>query len=252
MAVHDVSAAADFYGKILAFSNIEDETLGPWRMFQTQGMTFELFQAHPTRSQVLGWGKGQAFRPVILVPDLSAAMALLQQYDIAFSRSQLDGSPQIEMVGPEGIRWAFRESPTIQMDWAHPVIAGVELKAAHLQAQKEFYTQILGMRIEAETDHSVHLTQTSGDAWLHIEAGGTATPLRIGEPRPAFFHPVWISYETRDVKQANTWLLNQDVTILRPLTYHPDWHGTDILLADADGNVVQVVQAGKVESLVSN
>jgi|GEM_PF-2955685 len=248
MAVHDVPAASDFYGPALGFSFEQNEAYGPWRYFQTQRMTFELFQAHPDRLPVKAWGNGQAFRPVILVSDLSATAAMFQQQGIPFSQSTVEFGTQPEMTGPEGIRWGLRESPNIEMDWAHPVIGGIELKAANLKAQKAFYTQVLGMTIEAETDQAIHLNQPQGEAWLRIEAGGVATPPRRGEDKPAFFYPIWISYETNDAQQANVWLQQHHVTILHPLTYHADWLGTDIIIADADGNAIQVVQYGKQES----
>jgi hypothetical protein len=43
------------------------------------------------------------------------------------------------------------------------------------------------------------------------------------------------------------WLQGQNVTVLQPLTYHEQWEGTDIILADADGNAVQVGQYGQLE-----
>jgi predicted enzyme related to lactoylglutathione lyase len=211
-------------------------------------MTFELFQAHPGRLLVKAWGNGQAFRPAILVSDLSATATLLQKQGIQLSQSAGEFGSQLEMTGPEGLRWGLMESPNIEMDWAHPIIGGIELKAANLKAQKEFYTQVLGMTLAEETDQAVHLNQSNGEAWLRIEAGGVATSPRHGEDKPAFFYPIWISYETNDAKQANVWLQGQNVTFLRPLTYHADWEGTDIIIADMDGNAIQVVQYGRQES----
>lgn len=248
MAVHDVPAAADFYGRALGFSFVENEAYGSWRYFQTQRMTFELFQAHPDRPPVKAWGNGQAFRPVILVSDLSATATLFRKQGIQLSQGTSEAGALLELTGPEGIGWGLRESPNVEMDWAHPVIGGIELKAANLKAQKEFYTQVLGMTLKDETDQTLRLNQSNGEAWLRIEPGGMATPPRPGEDKPAFFYPIWISYESNDVKQANIWLQQQNVTLLHPLTYHPAWEGTDIIIADADGNAIQVVQYGKVES----
>ena len=52
MAVYDVIAATDFYGKKLGLSYVENEAHGLWRYFETQRTTFELFHAHPDRIRV--------------------------------------------------------------------------------------------------------------------------------------------------------------------------------------------------------
>ena len=144
------------------------------------------------------------------------------------------------------IRWGILESKDIEMDWTHPVIGGIELKATELEAQKTFYTQILGMTIEQETDDIVHLSQKDEQAWLRISTGGTSAShsAGLGSEQSAFHHPIWISFETKDIRSANAWLTQQNVTMIRPFTYHADWNGTDILLGDPDGNIVQVVQYG--------
>ena len=248
MGVHDVLAASDFYGCRLGFAFDEgEENGGPWRYFKTRGMTFELFQAHPERVDVKAWGIGQAFRPVLLVRDLVTTSALLRENDISFSTQAPEYGAPVEMIGPEGLRWGIMETPHIDMDWAHPFVAGIELKAANFDAQKEFYTRLLGMTVERESNQDVQLSQPGGEAWLRIEAGGKSASIRLGHEKPAFFHPVWISFETEDVRQADLWLQSHHVTLLHPPTYHAHWQGTDIIIADADGNAVQVVQYGKME-----
>ena len=249
MAVHDVPATTEFYSKKLGFSFWQDEEkLGMWRMFETRRMKFELFKAHSERLKVTGWGTGQAFRPAILVNNLASATARLQDQGVSLFHEASEFGPQVEIMGPEGIRWSLVENPGIEMDWSHPVIGGIELKAANLNAQKDFYTRVFGMKIENKTDSVIQLTQSSGEAWLRIQPGGTATSLTIGvgSPKPAFFFPIWISYETEDIKQTDAWLQQQKVTIIRPLTHHEDWNGTDVIITDVDGNAIQVVQYGKL------
>ena len=247
MAVHDFSAAVDFYSNKLGVASEEEEAKEDWRYYNTRRMTFELFQAHPQRIKVQAWGKGQAFRPVILVSDLAAAETLLRRQAIPFASSTSTSGAQVEMIGSEGIRWGLMESPDGEMDWAHPIVGGIEVKATNLEAQRDFYTRMMGMAIEDQRDQFIHLSQSNGDVWLHLETGGLPAPFpaRTDTKSPAFLHPIWISFETQDVRSANTWLQQHDLTFLRSLTYHPDWNGTDILLADADGNVVQVVQYSK-------
>jgi hypothetical protein len=95
---------------------------------------------------------------------------------------------------------------------------------------------------------AVHLTQSSGETWLRIVEGGKSTvpPFASGEAKPAFFYQVWINFERQDIHRANNWPQEQDIVIFHPLTYHEDWLGTDIILADPDGNPIQVVQYGRI------
>jgi catechol 2,3-dioxygenase-like lactoylglutathione lyase family enzyme len=215
MGVLDVRAASDFYGGKLGFAFDEGEENGaPWRYFKTRGMTFELFQAHPERLDVHAWGDGQAFRPVLLVRDLAAACALLRDQGISYAEQTSEAGAPIEMIGPEGIRWGMMESPDLEMDWAGPSIARIELRAADMDVQKDFYTRVLGMTVGRESNQDIQLNQKSGEAWLRMEAGDKPAPLRLGEEKPAFFHPIWISFETGNVRQADLWLQSQNVTIL--------------------------------------
>lgn len=248
MAVQNVPAATDFYSNKLGFRISQDEEKSfLWQYFETRCMTFELFKAHSDRFQAKGWGNGQAFRPAILVNDLSIAIKKLQNQGVLLSPEVSEFGHQIEITGPDEIRWSLVGGSDIEIDWAHPVIGGIELKAANLKAQKNFYTQVFGMVVDYETDRVIHLTQPNGEAWLRIQVGGSSTSLQATQnhPKPALLFPIWISYETKDIQQANVWLQKQNATILHPITNHKDWGGTDIIIADIDGNAIQVVQYGE-------
>jgi catechol 2,3-dioxygenase-like lactoylglutathione lyase family enzyme len=247
MAVHDVPASADFYGKRLGFAFKEDAENDLWRYFETRNMVFELFAAHPARINVEGWGHGQAFRPAILASDLPAVENKLSETGVRFSADPCEFGKRLEMVGPDQIRMSFIESPEVEMDWKHPLVGGIELKAARLEAQRDFYMGVFGMSIKQHKNGVLHLTQTNGSTWLRIEAGGrpSSLPTEAGNDDPAFFYPIWISFEIQDVESAKNWLASQDVPVLQPLTHHQDWGGTDIIIADPDGNAIQVVAYGK-------
>jgi len=246
MAVHDVSATANFYGNQLGFAFKEDAENDLWRYFETRNMVFEVFAAHPARINVQGWGRGQAFRPAFLVNNLPAVANKLSKTGVMFSEDLSVFGKRLEMVGPDNIRMSFIESPETEMDWKHPLVGGIELKAARLEAQRDFYVKVFGMCAAQQKNGVLHLTQTNGAAWLRIEAGGRPFPLpsEAGTGAPAFLYPIWISFETQDVESANTWLASQDVSILQPLTHHPDWGGTDIIITDPEGNAIQVVAYG--------
>lgn len=247
MAVHDVSVTANFYGNQLGFAFKEDADKDLWRYFETRNMVFEVFAAHPARINVDGWGRGQAFRPAFLASDLPAVENKLSEVCVRYSKDSSEFGRRLEMVGPDHIRMSFIESPEVEMDWKHPLVGGIELKAALVEAQRDFYVDVFGMSVAQQKNGVLHMTQTYGAAWLRIEAGGrrSSLPAEAGNDTPAFFYPIWISFETQDAESANTWLANQDVSVLQPLTRHQDWGGTDIIIADPDGNAIQIVEYGK-------
>jgi predicted enzyme related to lactoylglutathione lyase len=52
---------------------------------------------------------------------------------------------------------------------------------------------------------------------------------------------------TPDIRAAHAYLQARGVTMLRGIVYHDDWGGTDVHIADPDGNAIQVVQYGHQE-----
>ena len=247
MAVCDVPTTADFYGNLLGFAFKEDADNDLWRYFETRNMVFEIFAAHPARIKVEGWGRGQAFRPAFLASDLLTVENKLSKLGVQYSKDPSEFGKRLEMVGPDNIRMSFIESPEAKTDWKHPLVGGIELKAARLDAQREFYEEVFGMSATQHNSGLLHLTQSNGAAWLRIEGGGrlSSLPSEAGNDTPAFFYPIWISFETQDAESANAWLARQGASVLQPLTYHPDWGGTDIIIADPDGNAVQIVEYEK-------
>ena len=69
---------------------MEDEVTDLWRYFETRGMTFELFKAHPDRLEVHAWGDGQAFCPLIRVQNLSWTASMFEGLGIQFSYEETD------------------------------------------------------------------------------------------------------------------------------------------------------------------
>jgi predicted enzyme related to lactoylglutathione lyase len=248
MGVHDFDAAYNFYAQLLGINNHQNPAHGKWAYFETKGMTFELFQADPGRPVVDKWGIGQGYRPSILVNDLAQTIATLIAKGVTLSEvSKTPMGPLVEMEAPDGIRWSLCQAegfPATQ-EWAHPYIGWVEVKTANVAAQYHFFTAVMGLQLEQEHDNFIHLRQNSHDARLILQPGGVKviTPPR-GDRSPAFYHPVWISFATSDINAAQAHLLEYNVNILEGLKHHPSWNGTDMIIADADGNAVQVVQYG--------
>lgn len=54
--------------------------------------------------------------------------------------------------------------------------------------------------------------------------------------------PVFISLMTSDIQAVYASLKTKDVDVLRDIISNQDWGGTDLHIADPDGNGIQVVQ----------
>jgi predicted enzyme related to lactoylglutathione lyase len=54
--------------------------------------------------------------------------------------------------------------------------------------------------------------------------------------------PVFISLMTTDIQSAYAYLKSKGVTILRDIISDQSWGGSDLHIADPDGNGIQVVQ----------
>ena len=216
-----------------------------WASLKTSGMTFELFehQAEPG-SRNRSWGNGQAFRPGIQVTDLAATISELEQKGVTFA-GNIERKPWgrlREFITPDGIRWTLAEAPdypaNADLRVAH--IGWVELKANDLEAQKTFYGDLMGLTLAAADQTQMMFVQQLGEPLLFLEGGGQKTT-----PKPAPHHfegqAGFLSFETEAIDEAASYILAQGVLIVREVVQH-EWGGTDMLIADADGNLVQIVQ----------
>jgi hypothetical protein len=53
--------------------------------------------------------------------------------------------------------------------------------------------------------------------------------------------PSFISFETDNIEPAAAWIKSREVPVVTDITHH-EWGGIDLMIADVDGNPVQVVQ----------
>jgi predicted enzyme related to lactoylglutathione lyase len=110
-----------------------------------------------------------------------------------------------------------------------------------------FYGDVLGFtQAEAGLDYAV-FAQPDGHPLVILEPGGASTfdphdPPNVDNAVRNF--PIFISLMTSDVQAAYAYLRSKNVTVLREITSHTDWGGTDFHIADSDGNGIQVVQYG--------
>lgn len=253
-------AACEFYTERLgigsketypAFGNWAKLGAGPNNYWsgKFRSMIFELFDGRPPGNKARHWGHRQGFRPSIQVDSLDAMVAAARARGVPFTGEieTTDWGRRIEFSAPEGVRWTLSEArgrPACS-DLAQPFIGHVELKAHDVAGQKAFYRDVMGLQLESENARCIILGQGPGKAWLTIEPGGEKqvnSPALAKEPTQG--HPIFISFMTYHLDQVAARLRKSGVTILREVKRHPDWEGTDIIIADVDGNAIQVVQYG--------
>ncbi len=240
--VADFAASLRFYTDVLGIhaSDVKPD----WAFFDTTGMTLELFGgAPPTPDR--SWGRGQAVRPSIQVADLPGTMAEMRRRGVDFTGEieRAASREQVEFAAPEGIRWTLAHAPEYPFGAGlhRPHIGWVELKVQRLAQQRAFYSEVLGLRPDVEHGQAV-LRQGPGEPLLFLVTGGQrAAPLQVtgGLLRPA--PPLMMSFETDDIAQAAAWLRAHEIPLVIGIT-HRHWGGTDLFIADADGNPIQVVQ----------
>lgn len=209
------------------------------------GLRCELFEQDVEPPDERRWGRHQNVRPSIQVADLSASRATLHERSVSFTGDleDTDGRQSIEFTGPEGVRWSLAHAPAYPAAQSvrTPYLGWVELKAANLDRQQDFYTRIMGLSVGERSASRVRLEQDPGDPLLFIEPGGEPVSTDGEHDSPFDVQPVWLSFETPDITEAAAWLTECGVSLLQDVTHH-DWGGTDITIEDADGNPLQVVE----------
>lgn len=147
------------------------------------------------------------------------------------------------LEGPAGVRWSLHQTDTARSadDLSEPEITRVELHVADLQGQIEFYHRILGLpNVTRDGFRTIVLRQHPDGPELVLLPGGRR---HVPDPRwkeqPALGQKVFLGFMTEDIHRAASQLKSAGVRILHEVEHH-DWDGTDLIVADADGNAVQV------------
>lgn len=254
VSVVDWQAAYHFYTQIIGIQTARlNPDFGDWALLGggwdayyagNKSMIFELFDgAKPPQGDM----PVQGFRPAIHVDDLDATVAMLRDSGVHFT-TPIETRPygqRITFMATEGVLWSLAHIPntpsgTIEI----PFIGHILLKAQDVASQRAFYRDVLGLCVVDEGADYVLLQRTSGEPLLIIEAGGQRT---IPDPNwsdPVRAQPVFISFMTADIDAAHARFTDSNCNILRPVTRHDDWGGTDMLITDVDGHAIQVVQYG--------
>jgi predicted enzyme related to lactoylglutathione lyase len=239
VTVADFALSYRFYTETLG---IEAKSSKPdWALLQTTGMTFELFSGGVPPSSDRTWGQGQTMRPGLQVADLQGTVSELRRKGVTFvgAIERTRRGERIEFIAPEGIRWTLAHAPgyPFASSLLKPHLGWVEMKAHNLTGQRAFYADVMGLRQEAGAEAQVVFRQEPGAPLLFLESGG--------QPLPAvpsrMLAPTFISFETDNIEHAADWIKSRAVPVLTDIT-HREWGGIDLIITDADGNPVQVVQ----------
>jgi len=244
--VSNFAASLHFYTAVLGMNAKNPKP--DWAFLETTGMTLELFSGGMAPTPDRAWGQGQAVRPSIQVADLPGTIAALRRKGVQFTSDieRTAAGEQIEFITPERIHWTLAHAPAYPFSTSlhRPHIGWVELKVYHLAEQRAFYSKVMGLQPEEGEDGQVVLRQGTGEPHLFLETGGQlAAAWQVNQnflqPSPPFV----ISFETSNIEQAATLLKSHKVPIVVDVTRR-EWGGTDLLIADVDGNPIQVVQYG--------
>ncbi|MFO0911595.1 MAG: VOC family protein [Pirellulales bacterium] len=150
----------------------------------------------------------------------------------------------MELESPEGVYWILQSSPgvTASNNLSDPTIGFVEMKTQDLDAQVAFYQDVLGMRIIDRQPERVTLAVAADRPPVILLPGGQKQAIDVERhPDPALAQPIFLGFMARDLKQSAARIRKNNVSILKDVEHH-DWNGTDMILADADGNAVQIFE----------
>lgn len=257
LSVADLDVSYRFYHEVLGMRAEKAPELGEWaglgetwditKESAGHGMIVEMFGGSPSPPAGRSWGRGQNVRPAMHVPDLDRISDEFRRRGVRFTSGVTETSRgrEIEFAAPEDVRWAILETtryPTSE-SLETPRIGTVEVKVADLDGQIRFFEDLLGLDLAERSHSEVLLEQGPGEPVVALSPGGTpvAMPER-DRSKAVMTQPVWISVMTADIHEAATRLRSKDVTIYHEIVKHEEWHGTDLIVGDADGNPVQVVQ----------
>jgi predicted enzyme related to lactoylglutathione lyase len=206
---------------------------------ETTGMRIEIFIPRG-QSKVFNHPVAiQTVRPCIHVRDLSKIAVSLEKkgalLGAGMGKTALGQS--IELIAPDGIRWLVAQGRGYGKGGAfrRPHVGSADLRVRKLKAQVRFYTEILGMQDSGEHGGHTILRDRASRMFLVV----TKDKREVSEHRfPA--QPAFLSFQTTNVADAEKVLRSRGVSIVQPTTTH--YFGTDLLILDADENVVQVVE----------
>lgn len=261
VSVVDWHSAFRFFSETLGFKAELNPIHGDWAVLGgawdayyrdgSRSAVFELFD-HGRSVSERHWGLNQGIRPGFQVSNVQKVLHdLWARNNISIGNiTDRPWGKTVEIITPEGIRFAFAEIPDTPFsdDIASPYVGHVAIKCADFEAMQNFYGNVLGFtRANSGSDFAV-FTQKDGHPWVILERGGEPSSFDLRntwwEDNAVRAFPVFISLMTKDIQPVYAYLKTQEVVILRDIISNQDWGGTDLHIADPDGNGIQVVQYG--------
>lgn len=140
---------------------------------------------------------------------------------------------------PEGTRLLLAEDfdDPGPKDLRRPQVGWVEVQTRDHSAQVEFYSRVFGLQREARGEVVV-LSQGPAAPSLRLLPSPLVVPAQTSQPG-LLDVPVWVSFETTNASAAASWFEDQAVVVLQQPRFRG--FGTEIVIADVDGNPIQVV-----------
>ena len=236
-----------FYTEMLGMA--ARDTKPNWALFQTTGMTFELFGGGIHKG-----GESQTIIPSLHMVGAENFMETLSQKGVQFKGeiAFTQGVSSVEFIAPEGLRWRLIISHS--SEWTTPFMAvppppegiprinAVSLMTGYdkFHQLRSFYEDLMGLSFTEGEDHLLRFGQGVGEPELLIfhdmESGKQRAPILTRQEAPHY-----LSFETGNIASAAEWLRSRKPRIIRDVTRH-EWGGIDFQLLDPDNNPVQVVQ----------
>lgn len=218
---------------------------------KSRGLVCELFEApQATETQ---HAEAEPSRPLdqpirlgIRVHDLGAMAASLRTRGVRFvgPGDSRGSTRRLGFTSPGGTRWMLwsDHGQPGRQSLSDPEIMTVELRVANPSRSAAFYRDVLGLRSFSTRDSELVMGQSIDGPRLILLSGGDHRSTRaIRGPDPALAQPHFLGFMTANVREAAEWVRSKGVRVVREVEHH-DWGGTDLLIADPDGNVVQVYE----------
>jgi len=246
VTVSDFDDSFRFYTEALGI--IALDTKHDWALFETTGMTLELF----------GGGRHKGGVSQTIIPRLHVAeeglIERLSQKGVQFEDEirAAQGTMGAQFLAPEGLAWqvivSTSSGPITPLTAipappeGKPQIDLVTLMTGYeqLAVLDSFYQDIMGLSLVNERMDWRRLKQEPDGPELLLvsDPAGRKKRSPISNRREA---PHYLSFETQDIKRAANWLRRDDVPVIQDVTRH-EWGGIDFQVLDPDNNPVQVVQ----------
>jgi len=255
VGVSDFAQSIDFYSKTLGIKIFEQsgewaEPVNGWHDYQT--MVWEVLGAAPPAPAARRWGSGCNLRPVLFVDDPDAVVATLAGKGVEFAGDFVDEGWRrvIEFQDPDRIPWAlgqaagFPKSPSLEV----PCVCGIDIKAADLEAQVAFYSEVMGMTV-ARREPQILLVQDGGKAFLTLQPGGRrieSESLDATSSGLTVDSPLYLSWMVDDLDDAVARVTDLGAPALKGITAHE--FGRVFVTADPDGNLLKLVHYNRSHS----